>query len=71
MLNIGPHISIAKGFKKAGEEALLVNANTFQFFTRNPRGGKAKALDQKDVDGFQKIVTHPSLKGLPFFLETP
>jgi len=72
MLNIGPHLSIAKGFKKAGEEALLVNANTFQFFTRNPRGGKAKALDQKDVDGLVVIMKEhhfaPLLAHAPYTL---
>jgi len=56
MLNIGPHISIAGGFTKAGRDALLVDANTFQFFTRNPRGGKAKALDANDVAGLVAIM---------------
>ncbi|MGL4548293.1 MAG: deoxyribonuclease IV, partial [Eubacterium aggregans] len=37
-LIIGPHLSIAKGFKKAGQDAVSIGANTFQFFTRNPRG---------------------------------
>ncbi|PKN15109.1 MAG: endonuclease IV, partial [Deltaproteobacteria bacterium HGW-Deltaproteobacteria-24] len=56
MLMIGPHLSIAGGFKKAGEEAVKIEANTFQFFTRNPRGGKAKALDPKDVAGLRQII---------------
>ena len=56
MLIIGPHLSIAGGFKKAGEEALKIEANTFQFFTRNPRGGKAKAIDGKDVVGLKTIM---------------
>ena len=47
---IGPHISIAKGFYKAGQEALTIGANTFQFFSRNPRGGRAKAIDPKDIE---------------------
>ena len=45
MLNIGCHLSATKGFKNMGEEALKINANTFQFFTRNPRGGQAKKID--------------------------
>ncbi|MEG1254974.1 deoxyribonuclease IV [Clostridium sp.] len=49
MLNIGCHLSTSKGFKNMGKEALGIGANTFQFFTRNPRGGKAKAIDEKDV----------------------
>ena len=39
-----------------GKEALQINANTFQFFTRNPRGGKAKQLDQNDIDKFLKLA---------------
>ncbi|KAF5071063.1 deoxyribonuclease IV [Acetobacterium wieringae] len=56
MLIIGPHLSIAGGFTKAGQEAVKINANTFQFFTRNPRGGKAKALDPEDVAGLRQIM---------------
>jgi len=56
MLIIGPHLSIAGGFKKAGEEAVKIEANTFQFFTRNPRGGKAKAIDPKDVTELRLIM---------------
>ena len=39
-----------------GKEALSIDANTFQFFTRNPRGGKAKQLDQNDIDKFLKLA---------------
>lgn len=42
MLNIGAHLSISKGFLACGKEATSIGANTFQFFTRNPRGGKAR-----------------------------
>ncbi|MBC3797604.1 deoxyribonuclease IV [Acetobacterium tundrae] len=56
MLIIGPHLSIAGGYKKAGKEAISIGANTFQFFTRNPRGGKAKALDPKDVESLVEIM---------------
>ncbi|MEG0377233.1 MAG: endonuclease IV, partial [Eubacterium sp.] len=56
MITIGPHISIAKGFKKAGEAALSIGANTFQFFTRNPRGGNAKAIDKKDAEGLCALM---------------
>ena len=55
MIIIGPHISIAKGLAKAGEVAVEIGANTFQFFSRNPRGGKAKEFDDKDITKFQKI----------------
>lgn len=55
MLVIGPHISISKGYKKAAEVAIEIGANTFQFFSRNPRGGNAKAFDEKDIAKFQEI----------------
>ena len=55
MLVIGPHISISKGFAKAAQIAVDMDANTFQFFTRNPRGGNAKAFDDKDIAKFQKL----------------
>lgn len=67
MLNIGCHLSSSKGFKNMGEEALKINANTFQFFTRNPRGSKAKEIDTDDVkslinimneNNFSKILAH-------------
>ncbi|MBX9136103.1 MULTISPECIES: deoxyribonuclease IV [unclassified Clostridium] len=56
MLNIGCHLSTTKGFKNMGKEALSIGANTFQFFTRNPRGGKAKDIDEKDVAGLLEIM---------------
>lgn len=56
MLNIGCHLSTTKGFKNMGKEALEIGANTFQFFTRNPRGGKAKEIDVDDVNELLKIM---------------
>ena len=56
MLNIGCHLSTTKGFKNMGKEALSIGANTFQFFTRNPRGGKAKDIDEKDINGLLEIM---------------
>lgn len=56
MLNIGCHLSASKGLTNMGKEALKINANTFQFFTRNPRGGQAKEIKQDDVDGLLKIM---------------
>lgn len=56
MLNIGCHLSTTKGFKNMGKEALAIGANTFQFFTRNPRGGKAKDIDEKDVNALLEIM---------------
>lgn len=56
MLNIGCHLSASKGFENMGLEALEIHANTFQFFTRNPRGGKAKEIDESDVNKLLKIM---------------
>lgn len=52
MFTIGCHLSIAKGFAAAARDAGSIGANTFQFFTRNPRGGKAKPLDPTDLEAF-------------------
>ena len=49
MFSIGCHLSAAKGYYHMGKEALSINANTFQFFTRNPRGGKAKKVNFEDM----------------------
>jgi deoxyribonuclease-4 len=67
MLKIGCHLSSSKGFEHMGREALKINANTFQFFTRNPRGGSAKSIDPDDAarlmeltrqHGFGPLVAH-------------
>ena len=55
MLYIGCHLSASKGYKDMGKQALKINANTFAFFTRNPRGGSAKAINQSDIDAFMEI----------------
>ena len=56
MLTIGSHLSSAKGYEAMGKEALKIGANTFQFFTRNPRGGKAKEIRPEDVQSFQNLA---------------
>ncbi len=66
LFTIGAHLSASKGYAHMYDEALSIGANTFQFFTRNPRGGKAKALDEKDIasfiskskDNFGPILAH-------------
>ena len=52
MLTIGCHLSSSRGYLAMGKDAVKINANTFQFFTRNPRGGKAKDIDPEDVAQF-------------------
>lgn len=56
MLKIGCHLSSSKGYAHMGEMALQIGANTFQFFTRNPRGSKAKAIDPIDVQHLLDIA---------------
>jgi len=67
MFTIGCHLSSSKGYANMAREAARIGGNTFQFFTRNPRGSKAKAIDEKDIEAFknlalehqiQKIVAH-------------
>lgn len=52
MLTIGCHLSSSKGYLAMGKTAVSIDANTFQFFTRNPRGGNAKALDEADIKDY-------------------
>ncbi len=67
MITVGCHLSASKGYLNMGKEAITLGANSFQFFTRNPRGGSAKAIDEKDVkafleyakeNGIEKILAH-------------
>ena len=57
MLAIGCHLSTSKGFAAMGETALSIGANTFAFFTRNPRGGKAKAIDPADAAALRELLS--------------
>ena len=56
MLTIGAHLSASKGYTAMLKQAVEIGANTFQFFTRNPRGGSAKAIDENDVNEFLKLM---------------
>lgn len=56
MLHIGCHLSISKGFLHIGQEAASIGADTFQFFTRNPQGGKAKEIDLNDIKAFNRYA---------------
>ncbi|WP_323610651.1 deoxyribonuclease IV [Erysipelothrix enhydrae] len=67
MFYLGCHLSFAKGYEAMGHESLRIDANTFQFFTRSPRGGKAKPLNLEDlgklntlieVNNFKHILAH-------------
>ena len=60
MLNIGTHLSSAKGYLNMGKDALKINANTFQFFTRNPRGFQSKPLNEEDLTGLSDFLREHS-----------
>ena len=54
-MHIGCHLSFSKGYAAMGEKALELGADCFQFFSRNPRGGAAKAFDRDDALALKKI----------------
>lgn len=62
MLYIGCHLSASKGYLHMGREAESIDANTFQFFTRNPRGGSAKDIDPEDVKAFLDFMEEKDWK---------
>ena len=55
-LKIGCHLSFSQGYVDMANTAVEINANTFAFFTRNPRGGSAKAIKQDDVNSFLEMA---------------
>lgn len=60
MIYIGNHLSASKGYLDMGKQALKLGADTFAFFTRNPRGGKAKEIDEADVEAFLQLAREHS-----------
>ncbi len=64
MFKIGNHLSSSKGYEEMGKMAVKLGANTFAFFTRNPRGGKAKEIDPADVAAFLKFAEEQNLQKL-------
>lgn len=64
MLRIGCHLSSSKGYLAMGKTALSIGANTFQFFTRNPRGGTAKPLDIDDMRSYNAFADEHGIKSI-------
>lgn len=62
MLTIGSHLSTHYGYARMAEEAHSINANTLQYFTRNPRGGAQRALDRKDIEAFNAACSELGIK---------
>lgn len=61
MLTIGCHLSTKDGYLFMAEEAVSIDANTFQYFTRNPRGGAVKKLDPKDIEAYRQYAADHGL----------
>lgn len=64
MLKIGCHLSSGQGYLAMGKAAKAIGANTFQFFTRNPRGGKAKAFDEADAAAYVAYAAAEGIAGI-------
>ena len=64
MFRIGCHLSSSKGYLAMGKQAIEIGANTFQYFTRNPRGGAVKELDLKDVEEYLKFAEENDIKSI-------
>ncbi|MDE8314903.1 deoxyribonuclease IV [Erysipelothrix rhusiopathiae] len=62
MFYLGCHLSFAKGYEAMGHESLRIDANTFQFFTRSPRGGKAKPLNLEDLGKLNTLIEANNFK---------
>ena len=69
MIRIGCHLSPSKGLLHMGQDALCIRANTFQFFLRNPRGSKAKALDEADAAALMALLREKDM--LPVVAHAP
>ena len=69
MIRIGCHLSPSKGLLRMGQDALSIRANTFQFFLRNPRGSKAKALDLEDAAALRTLLREKDM--LPMVAHAP
>lgn len=66
---LGAHLSSSKGFRKMGQAALAIGANTFQCFLRNPRGARAKAADPEDLAGLRTLMAEHGFG--PFIAHAP
>lgn len=62
MLILGAHMSVAKGYAHMGKETLSIGANALQFFARNPRGAKARAVDERDMEAFAGLFRTDGLQ---------
>ena len=69
MIRIGCHLSPSRGLLRMGQDAISISANTFQFFLRNPRGSKAKAMDEADASALMTLLRNRDM--LPIVAHAP
>ena len=62
MFKIGCHLSISNGFLAAAKEIISIDGNTFQYFSRNPQGGKAKAWNQRDFQAYLEYAKNNGIE---------
>lgn len=62
MLTLGCHLSTKEGYLFMAKEAVSIDANTFQYFTRNPRGGAVKKLDPKDIEAYRQYAAEHGIQ---------
>ena len=62
MLKIGCHLSASQGYLHMAKQIISMGGNTFQFFTRNPRGGSAKPMDEKDAADFRRYAAENGIE---------
>lgn len=74
MFKIGCHLSLSQGYENMGKEALSIGANTFQFFTHNPRSGRARIIDEEDIDRLNRLMISNNINSVvihaPFVVNT-
>lgn len=72
MFKIGCHLTVSKGYEYMGRRILELGGNTFQYFSRNPRGGSVKAIDKADAEALRKLMVDndfaPILTHAPYTL---
>ena len=62
MLTLGCHLSTKEGYLFMAKEAVSIDADTFQYFTRNPRGGAVKKLDPKDIEAYRQYAAEHGIQ---------
>ncbi len=70
MLTIGCHLSKRRGYTEMAREAASINANTFQYFTRSPRGSEQAPLDEKDAESYLAFIHEHGIRDVLAYAPT-